>query len=198
MAMVRRDPSPPRTGGGMRAQPRKAFLKPLLRKLMFFPLFFFFTAEHTGADQLTEEQVAEFGEAFQLFDKDDSGVISTKQLGTVFRSLGVNPSEAELNDMINEVDSDGNGTVDFPEFLTMMSRKMKDTDSEEEMIEAFKCFDKDGRGFISADTLQHVMCNLGDKLTDEEIDEMVKEAPTNSEGKIDYEVFLRQMMAEGK
>ena len=54
------------------------------------------------------------------------------------RSLGQNPTEAELQDMINEVDADGNGTIDFPEFLTMMARKMKDTDSEEEIREAFR------------------------------------------------------------
>lgn len=95
-----------------------------------------------GADQLTEEQIAEFKEAFSLFDKDGDGTITTKELGTVMRSLGQNPTEAELQDMINEVDADGNGTIDFPEFLTLMARKMKDTDSEEEILEAFKVFDK--------------------------------------------------------
>ena len=128
------------------------------------------------------------------------------------RSLGQNPTEAELQDMINEVDADGefrsfvkriflivcffkgNGTIDFPEFLTMMARKMKDTDSEEEIREAFRVFDKDGNGFISAAELRleicfsferilfnisihsHVMTNLGEKLTDEEVDEMIREA----------------------
>ena len=84
-----------------------------------------------------------------------AGQITTKELGTVMRSLGQNPSESELQDMINEVDADNNGTIDFPgrtqpwnlvvlvidvmiEFLTMMARKMKDTDSEEEIREAFK------------------------------------------------------------
>ena len=80
------------------------------------------------------------------------------------RSLGQNPTEAELQDMINDVDADGNGTIDFPEFLTMMARKMKDTDSEEEIKEAFKVFDKDGNGFISAAELRHVMTNLGNLL----------------------------------
>lgn len=142
----------------------------------------------------------EFKEAFSLFDKDGDGTITTKELGTVMRSLGQNPTEAELQDMINEVDADGephgvggwspfrshlrtigslpwgdgcacvpsasalgqsprvwaknipdspaylpgNGTIDFPEFLTMMARKMKDTDSEEEIREAFRVFDKVG------------------------------------------------------
>ena len=54
-----------------------------------------------------------------------SGTITTKELGTVMRSLGQNPTEAELQDMINEVDADGNGTIDFPEFLALMARKMK-------------------------------------------------------------------------
>ena len=56
-----------------------------------------------------------------------------QELGTVMRSLGQNPKDEELNDMINEIDEDGNGTVDFEEFLVMMSKKLKDTDSEEEL-----------------------------------------------------------------
>ena len=62
--------------------------------------------------------------------------------------------------MINEVDADGNGTIDFPEFCTLMARKMKDTDSEEELKEAFRVFDKDGNGFISAAELRHIMVRV--------------------------------------
>ncbi|KAH8059907.1 hypothetical protein JL720_13717 [Aureococcus anophagefferens] len=136
------------------------------------------------ADQLTEEQIAEFKEAFSLFDKDGDGTITTKELGTVMRSLGQNPTEAELADMINEVDADGNGTIDFPEFLTMMARKMKDTDSEEEILEAFKVFDKDGNDLAAE--LRHIMTNLGEKLTDEEVDEMLREADIDGDGQINY------------
>ena len=72
---------------------------------LLFNQFFFFS--FLPADQLTEEQIAEFKEAFSLFDKDGDGTITTKELGTVMRSLGQNPTEAELQDMINEVDADG-------------------------------------------------------------------------------------------
>ena len=169
-----------------------------------FPAWFFSPNFHPTqpfegaamADQLTEEQIAEFKEAFSLFDKDGDGTITTKELGTVMRSLGQNPTEAELQDMINEVDADGNGTIDFPEFLTMMARKMKDTDSEEEIMEAFKVFDKDGNGFISAAELRHVMTNLGEKLTDEEVDEMIAEADVDGDGQINYEEFVKMMMAK--
>ena len=154
------------------------------------------TLDRAQADQLTEEQIAEFKEAFSLFDKDGDGTITTKELGTVMRSLGQNPTEAELADMINEVDADGNGTIDFPEFLTMMARKMKDTDSEEEILEAFKVFDKDGNGFISAAELRHIMTNLGEKLTDEEVDEMLREADIDGDGQINYEEFVKMMMSK--
>jgi calmodulin len=96
--------------------------------------------------------------------------------------------------MINEVDADGNGTIDFPEFLTMMARKMKDTDSAEEIKEAFKVFDKDGNGFISAAELRHIMTNLGEKLTDEEVDEMIREADVDGDGQINYDEFVDMMV----
>jgi len=155
-----------------------------------------FTTNSNMADQLTEEQIAEFKEAFSLFDKDGDGTITTKELGTVMRSLGQNPTEAELQDMINEVDADGNGTIDFPEFLTMMARKMKDTDSEEEIREAFRVFDKDGNGYISAAELRHVMTNLGEKLTDEEVDEMIREADIDGDGQVNYEEFVTMMTSK--
>ena len=82
------------------------------------------------AENLTEEQIAEFKEAFGLFVKDEQKMIQTRELGIVMKSLGQNPTEAELQDMINEVDAEGVGKIDFPEFLSLMARKMKETDTQ--------------------------------------------------------------------
>ena len=112
------------------------------------------------------------------------------------RSLGKNPTDAELKDMINEVDADGNGFIDFPEFLTMMARKMRYTDSEEEIKGAFREFDKDGNGYISKAELTHVMTNLGERLTEEEAIEMIGEAEIDGDGIVNYEEFVKLMMSK--
>ena len=84
--------------------------------------------------------------------------------------------------MIDEIDPDGNGTIDFPEFLSLMARNIYNTDTEEELIEAFKVFDKDNNGLISTAELRHVIRNLREKLTDEEVDEIIREADIDGDG----------------
>merc|ERR1712100_775280 len=150
------------------------------------------TSKMAAAD-MTEEQIAEFKEAFALFDKDGNGKISAQELGTVMKNLGQNPTEAELDDMIKEVDADASGVIEFPEFLNLMAKKMSSGDSVEETKEAFKVFDKDGSGFIEKAELKKVMEDLGEKLSEEGIDEMIKEADTDDDGKINYEEFANMM-----
>lgn len=147
------------------------------------------------ADQLTEKQSASIKEAFAMFDKDGDGFITTNELGTVMRSLGQNPTQAELQDMINDVNAAGrNGKIDFPEFLTLMARKLKDEDSEEEILEAFRVFDRDGNGFISTAELRHVMTSIGEKLSEDEVNRMIKEADADGDGQINYNEFVGIIM----
>lgn len=145
-------------------------------------------------DNLTEEQISEFREAFNLYDKDGDGTITILELGSIMRSLGQTPSDAELQDLINKIDNDKNGIIDFSEFVMMMSKKASHVNSESELIEAFKVFDKDGNGFITSQELRHVMTNLGEKITQEEADGMIKEADLDGDGRIDYEEFVKMMM----
>ncbi|XP_041020610.1 calmodulin-like protein 11 isoform X2 [Juglans microcarpa x Juglans regia] len=144
------------------------------------------------ADALTEDQVAEFREAFCLVDKDSDGYITMEELATIIQSFNENPTKEEVRDMIGEVDADGNGTIDFEEFLNIMARKMKVR--TEELKEAFKVFDRDQDGYISANELRHVMMNLGERLTDEEAEQMIKEADLDGDGQVSYEEFARMMM----
>mmetsp|Transcript_47156 Transcript_47156/g.52542 ORF Transcript_47156/g.52542 Transcript_47156/m.52542 type:complete len:150 (-) Transcript_47156:1616-2065(-) len=144
-------------------------------------------------DQYTEEQIAEFKEAFSIFDRDGDGTIDNDELGTVMRSLGNQPTEEEVENMIREADTDGNGTIDFVEFIEMMPGQERDDNAEEEMIEAFRVFDTDGNGSITADELRQIFNNLGEKLTDEEISDMIKEADTDGDGEINYQEFVRMM-----
>ena len=88
----------------------------------------------------------------------------------------------------------GNGTIEFNEFLNMMSKKMKETDKEEELREAFRVFDRNGDGFISASELRHVMTNLGEKLTDEEVEDMIREADLDGDGLVNYDGMYQMIL----
>ena len=96
---------------------------------------------------------------------------------------------AAFRDEYGAVDADaGSGTVDFPEFLNMMAKKIQNTDSvEDEIKEAFRVFDKDGHGHISADEFRFVMRNIGSQMTEEEIEEMITEADHDHDGLISYD-----------
>ena len=93
-----------------------------------------------STDGLSEEEIAQFKDAFWLYDTDGEGTVSASRLGVIMRSLGQEPTLTELQDMINEIDND---TIDFEEFCTLMARKMKDTDPEALLEEAFRSFHED-------------------------------------------------------
>ncbi|KAJ2215407.1 hypothetical protein EV179_002191 [Coemansia sp. RSA 487] len=149
----------------------------------------------TQADngQVGEDQVSKFREAFALFDKDGDNFISAEELGYVMRSLGKNPTESELQDMIAEIDKDNNNKIDFVEFVTLMARHEKDDNKEEEIKEAFRVFDIDGNGKIDAEELRRIMTSIGEKLTQEEVDEMIREADVDGDNCINYEEFAKMI-----
>ncbi|CAN4116530.1 unnamed protein product [Withania somnifera] len=141
-----------------------------------------------------ENQLVQFKEGITLFDKHGHECITIEDLAIVIRSLDQNPTEEELCHMINGVDVDhDNGTMEFSEFFNLISKKIKETDPEEELKEAFKVFDKDQNGYISANDLRHVMINLGEKLTDEEAEQMIKEADLDGDGQVNFDEFVKMM-----
>lgn len=139
----------------------------------------------------------EFHKVYTLFDYDENETISTNQLGTVMRALGVNPSDSEVQDIVNEIDVEGNGVIEFPEFLTVMSRKINEFDNEEEIREAINVLFKE-RDSVSAMDVWYIMRKYGDKLSDEEVNDLIQQAKTDADGKIKYDDFLRIMGVKPK
>lgn len=142
---------------------------------------------------ITREKRETYRYQFQMFDKDGNGQIDNKELMILMQAIGQNPSKAEVEDMIHEVDSDGNGTIDFDEFIFLMEKYGKDVKVEEQLRAAFVVFDKDKDGFISAEELKKVMMNLGEKMSEDEVADMIAEADLDGDGVIDYEEFIAMM-----
>lgn len=143
--------------------------------------------------ELTEEQKQEIKEAFDLFDTDGSEKIDAKELKVAMRALGFEPKKEEIKKMISDIDKDGSGTIDFNEFLDMMTSKMSERDSREEVLKAFRLFDDDETGKITLKNLRRVAKEIGENMTDEELQEMIEEADLDGDGEIDQEEFLRIM-----
>ena len=113
------------------------------------------------------------------------------------RALGFKPTDEELEALANEVDHEENGVrsgqVDFPDFLDLMTARMRERDPDEAIMEAFKLFDVEGTGKISFDNLKRIATELGENMTDDEIREMLTEADRDDDGMNDFSEFKRVM-----
>jgi len=145
------------------------------------------------AQNLSKEELEGFKAAFEALDKNKDGVITTEELGEVMRSLGQDPSTSELQDLINELDADHSGAVDFDEFLKMMSSKATHFDTQTELRNAFAVFDRDGSGTIDASEIGNVLKAMGEDLTDGDIEEMISQADVDKNGTIDFDEFVKFM-----
>ena len=145
---------------------------------------------HIMAVKLTNEQMSEFKRAFSFLDKDGDGFITSTELEAGIRSLSLDLTEADLRNIMDVVDADGNGSVDFREFLVTMTNER---DENQEIREAFKVLDRDNDGFISAEELKTAMIRLGERGSDEEVEEMIREADTDMDGQVSYQEFVQMM-----
>ena len=109
------------------------------------------------------------------------------------RALGFEPKKEEIKRMMSEADRNDSGVIGFPEFLDLMTQKMADRDPREEMLKAFRLFDDDETGKISFKNLKRVAKELGENMTDDEIQEMIEEADRDNDGEIGEEEFIRIM-----
>ncbi|XP_039494469.1 calmodulin [Drosophila santomea] len=142
---------------------------------------------------LSEEQVKDLQIAFAIFDDQDTKVIPITNLRALMLTVAHNPSDGELQDIYVEIDADGTGELYLSDFLYIMSQRYANMSTEDEIIAAFRVFDKQGTGLISETEFRHIMQNMGEQLTDDELEEIIRDANSDLEGNIDYVRFVKMM-----
>ncbi|XP_048258892.1 calmodulin-like [Haliotis rufescens] len=147
------------------------------------------------ADTLSESQIQELKKLFDKYDRDKGGKITTSELGAMLTSLGHEMTLEEVEEIINQFDKDGNKTMDFEEFQNMMLKKVEDAKFSKEIITDFKKYDLNGDGFISPNELREVIRVRGERLSNAEVDAMMQTVDLNQDGKVNYEEFVKVMVA---
>lgn len=144
---------------------------------------------------LSDEIKEEYTECFKLFDKDEDGKIESAEIASVVRALGLNPSEAEIAEMIKKADPKGAGTIGVDAVFTVMEGHGIENDSEDAILAAFKIFDNQGNGKIAATELCAIVKNMGEPFSDEEGEQMMALMDVGDDGNVDYAEWLKTMLA---
>jgi calmodulin len=172
-------------------------------------------------DSITCKQIQEYREVFEMFDKDKDGTINLSELNDALylifmgnntnnNNTMINMSNSEINDsnsnflthemgkkLLSDIDVDGNEKIDFEEFVVLIHKRCKNKQSDilkTDLEEAFRVFDKDGNGRISTEELLNVLMIINDKLTEEEINEILEEADIDKDGYINYVEFVEYVL----
>jgi len=142
----------------------------------------------------SEDQLADFQEAFQLFDQKGDGRVQVSQIGDILRALGQNPTESDVKKLTHNHRPEER--ITFEVFLPILQTicKNRSSDTAEDFIEGLRHFDKDGNGYISSAELRHLLTTLGEKLADEEVEQLLT-GHEDSQGNVNYEEFVRAVMS---
>ncbi|XP_052696466.1 neo-calmodulin-like [Crassostrea angulata] len=144
--------------------------------------------------KLTDKQLKLCKECFEFFDKDHSGAIEKAELITVMRAVGLNPSKKDVEKMIKSVAEKGNESISWPVFQELLSSSWKSVkQSKLEMLASFHIFDINKDGYVDASELKKTLTSMGESLTEEEAEVLLRTADTNGDGKIDYKEFVNMI-----
>ncbi|RZF38195.1 hypothetical protein LSTR_LSTR005556 [Laodelphax striatellus] len=151
-------------------------------------------------DDLTKDQVSLLQKAFNAFDHDKKGYISTDMVGTILEMLGHKQADTSLIDIIEQVDVDGSGELEFEEFCELASKFLVEEEDaeamEQELREAFRLYDKEGNGYITTDVLREILTELDPNISDDDLDMMIEEIDSDGSGTVDFEEFMEVMTGE--
>jgi len=147
-------------------------------------------------DELNEDQVSALRKAFDSFDTEKLGHITVDTVSTILRMMGLKVSEKALQEIVDEVDEDGSGELEFEEFCILSAKFLIEEDEEslkEELKEAFRIYDKEGNGYITTQVLKEILRELDNRLSEEDIEGIVDEVDEDGSGTLDFDEFQEMM-----
>jgi Ca2+-binding EF-hand superfamily protein len=142
---------------------------------------------------ISKEKICEIKEFFDNFDKDNDGIITIKELTSIMRALGLNPSDIDIQEIVKRYDKSESGKIEFGDYFDLIQQRYKEPESEEELIHALKLSNKEGGG-IPVIEIEHILSNIGEKLSREEINEIIKNIEVD--GMVNYDDFVKYMLAK--
>ena len=147
-------------------------------------------------DNLPENKEKEYKIIFEKNDSNKDGNVNSLELANILRAININVSDEEIKQIIEEIDLEGNGEINYEDFVSIVNRREKDVDNVEEVLKAFKVFDKEGNGLININDLKHIMINVGNNFSENEINDLLAESDFDMDGYINYEEFIRSLLTK--
>ena len=147
-------------------------------------------------DNLPENKEKEYKIIFEKNDSNKDGNVNSLELANILRAININVSDEEIKQIIEEIDLEGNGEINYEDFVSILNRREKDVDNVEEVLKAFKVFDKEGNGLININDLKHIMINVGNNFSENEINDLLAESDFDMDGYINYEEFIRSLLTK--
>ena len=142
---------------------------------------------------LTEDEILEIKEAFDLFDPNKTGFIDSNDLKETMGSLGYDERSKVIYDQVANYGNEGDTKIDFQQFLDLMTAKMSENDSKLDIRKVFNLFDEEGNGYITIGDLKRVCKELNEDMDETELQEMIERADTSGDGKVTFEDFYNIM-----
>ena len=144
---------------------------------------------NSGNDKESKEYI----NAFERFDKDYDGYISIEDLAEIMQKVGKSINQGEMQDLLGEINPNNNGMFDLKEYISIMERRKRDKDCDEDLLTIFKIIDKDENDLIGASELINYMSSLGHKVSEEESEEMIKEFDGDGDGFCTFKEFVKMI-----